>query len=143
MTSDQIEAVSAELSRRAAGVVPQPAHHVDGFDPPDGESKDFCEPCAEAVAGDLEVRREFNSDSDTLRWCETCGTLLGYRIGPKQAEQEIVHFATRLPTTPGHWAELLHAMAEVPPEDFREQGDPPEEPSPLWARVSALLAGPA
>lgn len=140
MVSTQAEAIRTELSRRASGVIALRAHFIEDFEPPDGETNDFCEPCAQERAGALEVRREPNSDSDSLRWCEGCGALLDYRIGPEGAEDEVRHFEEKPPTEPAHWAELLHAMAEVPPEDWRVPTDQPVAPSPLWARVEALLA---
>ncbi|HZL94053.1 MAG TPA: hypothetical protein VFB99_10430, partial [Vicinamibacterales bacterium] len=103
----------------------------------DGEALDYCWPCAQDVAGDLEVRADLNVDSDALRWCDGCGALLAYRIGPEEAEAEVGHFERTPPSKPTDWAELLHAMAEVPPEDWR---DPPVGESQLWDRVRALLA---
>jgi hypothetical protein len=133
------DAIRAELARRAAGVAPQPPHYIEDFEPPYGEAKDFCEPCAVNAASDLEVLQEFNSDSDVLRWCEGCGALLSFRIGPEEAEEWIEGFEVQPPSTSAQWAELLQAVAEVPPEDFRELDDPPVEPSLLWARVEAIL----
>lgn len=131
--------IRAELTRRAAGIVPQPAHYIEDFEPPDGECRDFCEPCARAVAGRLRVRREPNADSDFIRCCETCGALLDYRVMPEDVEEEIERWEEKPPRAASDWAELLQAMAEVEPADFREPGDPPVEPSLLWARVAALL----
>jgi len=139
MTSAQVETIRAELRRLAGDAVALRAHFIEDFEPPDGEARDFCEACAQERAGELEVRREYNSDSDILRWCEGCGTLLDFRIGPEDAEEEVGHFEATPPTEPAHWAELLRATAEVPPEDWREPTDPRVEPSPLWARVEALL----
>lgn len=136
MTPEQIR---AELSRRAAGIVPRVAFWIEGLDPPDGEALDFCETCADERGGGEEVRRDFYTDSDILRWCDGCSALLEYRIGQEEAEEAVAHFEAEPPTEPKHWAELLLAMAEVPPEDWRTPSDPPVEPSPLWMRVQALL----
>jgi hypothetical protein len=133
--------IRVELARRAGGIVPLPAHYLEDPDPEVviGDVRDFCRPCAFAAAGNLDVRREQNSDSDVLRSCDACGALLDYRVGPEDAAEEIEGWEESPPRTARDWAELLHAMAEVPPEDFREPGDPPVDPSPLWARVEALL----
>ena len=131
--------IRAELTRRAAGIVPRPAHYIEDFEPPDGECRDFCEPCARAAAGRLRVRREPNADSDFIRCCETCGALLDYRVMPEDVEEEIERWEEKPPRAASDWAELLQAMAEVEPADVWEPGDPPVEPSPLWARVAALL----
>jgi hypothetical protein len=133
-------ALRAELKRRAAGIEPKWTYWIEGFEPPYGEGKNFCEPCAIAAAGDLDVSRELNPDAHTLRFCEGCAAMLDGRIGPEEAQGEVEHFETRPPTTREHWAELLQALAEVPPEDFRRPTDPPVEPSLLWARVAAILA---
>lgn len=137
MTAQEIR---ARLARLAGGVAPKAAHYIEDFDPPDGEATDFCEPCAEERAGHRRVCRESNHDSDMLRWCADCGALLDFRIGPEEAAVEVARFEAEPPTEPRHWAELLHAMAEVPPEDWRGPGDPQVPPIPLWARVQALLA---
>lgn len=130
--------IRAELTRRAAGIKPLPAHYVEDFEPPDGECRDFCEPCARAAAGRLRVRRETNADSDFIRCCEACGALLDYRVMPEDVGEEVERWEETPPRTASDWAELLQAMAEVEPADFREPGDP-VEPDPLWARVAALL----
>lgn len=139
------EAIRAELQRRAGEIKPVAAWYIEGLDHPEhpslGEQSSFCEACARRLAtkGDS-VRRELCSDSDTLRWCEVCGALLDFRlVSEDEVEAELRCWEETPPSEPLHWAELLQAMAEVAPQDWREPSDPPVEPSPLWSRVEAIL----
>lgn len=133
--------IRAELQRRAGDIRPVTGYWIDGIVHDDFEEADsFCETCAEKLAekGGQVVRD--GDAGDGLRWCSECDTLLDRRIvGAVDVEVEIAHHEETPPTKPKHWAELLLAMAEIPPEDWREAKDGPVEPSPLWERVEKIL----
>lgn len=133
--------IRAELQRRAGNIRPVTAYAVDGIVHNVHEDADsFCEPCAEKLAKKGGVVRLDDDEGDSLRWCAECEALLDRRIVyVEDVETEIAHHEEIPPTEPEHWAELLLAMAAIPPEDWRTVEGEPVEPSPLWARVERIL----
>ena len=133
--------IRAELQRRAGDVRPVTAYAIDGIVHDNFEEADsFCEACAEKLAenGGKVVRDD--PEGDSLRWCPECDALLDRRlVDAVDVDVEIEHHEETPPTEPKHWAELLLAMAEIPPEDWRTAEDEPVKPSPLWERVEKIL----
>lgn len=133
--------IRAELQQRAGDIGPMIAFAIIGIMHNDYEEADsFCLLCAEKLAerGGEIVR--YDVEGDYLRWCRECSALLDWCIvGIEGVVEEIGRYEETPPSEPAHWAALLQAMAEIPPEDWRSPSDPPVEPSPLWARVEAIL----
>lgn len=134
--------IRVELQRRAGDIVPVTAYWIEGIvHGHHEEAHSFCESCAEKLAEKGGKVRLDAVEGGGLRWCSECEALLDYRIDSVGgADGEITHHEDTHPTKPLHWAELLLAMAEIPPEDWRTAEDRPVEPSPLWARVEKILS---
>jgi hypothetical protein len=133
--------IRAELQRRAGNIQPVIAYAIDGIvHDHHKEADSFCLDCAEKIAEAGGTIVEDDDEGDGLRWCRECDALLDWRIiGTEGVIEEIDHYEEKPPSEPAHWADLLLAMAEIPPEDWRGPEDEEVESSPLWARVEAIL----